>query len=203
VLNALTELENQAFELFEKTFLRIKLRSDGSITFKTATHIATELAKGIVAPILAQVDPMHVGEVSRAMKIGKEYGQRLSAGSKNLGADALELLVDSFPSHGFVIDRKEASDLFVNVRGMTKDEVVLVRLLRAVIRTPNEDPILFFMSNARKEATNDSDNATGAGEGESPAGDGNTADQEAVGSEESIGPSSVPELFARGRSGTK
>ncbi len=79
VLNALTELESKAFQLFENTLLRIKFKSSGSVTFKTATHIATELAKGIVAPIMAQIDPMHVGEVSRALKIGKEYGQRLRA----------------------------------------------------------------------------------------------------------------------------
>lgn len=203
VLNALTELENKAFELFEKTFLRIKIRSDGSVTFKTATHIATELAKGIVAPIMAQVDPMHVGEVSRAMKIGKEYAKRLNGESKNLNEVGLELLVDDYPSHGFVIDRKEATTLFVNVRGTTRDEAALIKLLRSVVRTPkSDDPILFFMSDTKQELSNDIDNAPGVGEGENPAGTGGRDDQETVGSEEPPRPGVVSELFARHKTGT-
>jgi hypothetical protein len=200
VLNALTELENKAFELFEKTALRIKFRSDGSVTFKTATLIATELAKGIIAPIMAQVDPMHVGEVSRAMKIGKEYGQRLIQVSKNLNTDALDHLVDDYPSHGFVIDRKEASDLFVNVRDITEDEAVLTKLLRSAIREPSENPILFFMSKTTKEAENDSDNAPSAGEGKDSAGAGDRADQEALGGQEPLGPGGTPELATKRRS---
>jgi hypothetical protein len=203
VLKALTELENTAFDLFEKTFLRIKFRSDGSVTFKTAAHIATELTKGVIAPITGQIDPMHVGEVSRAMKIGKEYGRRLSDISNNLSEGSLDLLVDDYPSHGFVIDRKEAADLFVNVRNVTADEAILVELLRAVMRNPkSNDPILFFMSETKKEDRNDSDNAESPAEGTRPAGVGNSADPEAINSEEPQRPGTIPELLAK-RTGTE
>ncbi|WP_176441843.1 SDH family Clp fold serine proteinase [Granulicella rosea] len=203
VLSALTELENKAFELFENAFLRIKIRSDGSVTFKTATLIATELAKGVVAPIMAQVDPMHVGEVSRAMKIGQEYGRRLSDLSKNLGSDALSALVDEYPSHGFVIDRKEAAKLFVNVRNTTEDEGLLVSLLRSVMRTPKTDgPILFFMSKTKTEVSNDSDNASGVSEGTNTAGARDGADQEAVRDEDPPRPGVISELFAHEKTGT-
>jgi hypothetical protein len=186
VLNALTELESKAFELFEKTMFRIKLRSQGSVTFKTATHIATELAKGIVEPIMAQIDPMHVGEVSRALRIGKEYGDRLSNISNNLLEGSLDQLVEGYPSHGFVIDRKEAEGLFVNVRDATDEENSLIKLkpLSGTLRMPGGDgPILAFLSDTRKEAVHDASDAQNAGEGELGTGTGDSPNEAVTGGE--------------------
>lgn len=205
VLNALTELESKAFELFEKTLFRMKVRSGGSVTLKTATQIATELAKGIVSPIIAQIDPMHVGEVSRALKIGKQYGERLSAHSNNLNEGSLDRLVEEYPSHGFVIDRKEASELFVNVRKLTASESALVQLLGAVVRTPSsamDDPILFFVSETRKEAENDSNYAQDAGPGETSAGTTDSGDTKTVGVQEPPRPGKLAELVASQRNGS-
>ena len=122
VLNAISELETKAYELFETGFVNLKLTSGGRITLKTATSLANELALGIITPIMSQIDPLHVGEVSRAMKIGMEYGQRLSKASSNLKPGALNTLIMKYPSHGFVIDREEAKDLFVNVRDANEKE---------------------------------------------------------------------------------
>ena len=197
VLNALSELESKAFVLFEKTFLKIKLRSGGLVTFKTATHIATELAKGVVSPIMAQIDPMHIGEVSRALKIGKDYGQRLSAISGNLHDGALDRLVEEYPSHGFVIDRREAKELFVSVRKLNAAEEALVTLnpLKGTIRIPkNDDPMFTFLSSTRKDDQDDksvSSDTQDLGEGEPPTGTGTANDEEIIGSEESSRPRAV------------
>jgi hypothetical protein len=206
VLNALTELEGKAFQLFENTLLRIKFKSSGSVTFKTATHIATELAKGIVAPIMAQIDPMHVGEVSRALKIGKEYGQRLSDYSANLNVGSLDKLVEEYPSHGFVIDRREAEELFIAVRNPTSDEQVLIGapLLKGHVRIPNEDgPLMGFLSEARKEAANDVSNSKDAGERKPPAGTGDSFDEAIDGIEEPTQSGAIGDLIARSRTGTE
>jgi hypothetical protein len=188
VLDALTELEGKAFELFEKAMIRIKVKSEGAVTFKTATHIATELAKGVIAPIMAQIDPMHVGEVSRALKIGKEYGARLSFKSENLLDGSLDALVEGYPSHGFVIDRSEASDLFIHVRDVEPLEAELIKLqpVRSAVRMPsNDDPIVSFLSEQRKEVANDSHNAQNCEQGVNAAGTGNTPNEADLGSEES------------------
>jgi hypothetical protein len=203
ILKALTELENKAFELFETCFLRIKVKSEGSITFKTASTIATELAKGIVAPIMAHVDPMHVGEVSRAMQIGKEYGQRLSSASKNLKDRTLDRLVDDYPSHGFVIDRKEACSLFVNVRESTDEELNLLNLLGPAVRTPRQDdPVLFFVSQMKGEVSDDCDHSRSSGEEEVRAGTGDGAAQEALRNEEQTRSGIVTEIDAGQKAGT-
>ena len=170
--------------------IRIKVRSEGAVTFKTAAHIATELAKGIIAPITAQIDPMHAGEVSRALKIGAEYGKRLDLFSMNLQEDSLERLVEGYPSHGFVIDRNEATELFIHVRDASDDEKALIRLgpLRWPVRIPNDDDtMLSFLSEPQKETGNDSNNAQNAGGGGSSEEERNTSIAEISGSEESAG----------------
>ena len=49
---------------------------------------------------------MRVGEYDRAMRIASEYATRL--GKANLKDGALRRLVEGYPAHGFVIDKKEA-----------------------------------------------------------------------------------------------
>jgi len=166
VLNALAQLEDKAFDLFESAFLRLKLKSEGRITLRMATQIAGELATGMMTPILSQIDPLHVGEVSRAMEIGRQYGLRLSKYSKNLRPHALDRLVDEYPSHGFVIDREEAKELFFKVRGPTEKELELAQLLGAPARHPSKaGAILTFLSNPKQEQTHDNrDHETGLGE---------------------------------------
>ncbi len=205
VLDALTELEEKAFDLFEKAMIRIKVRSGGTVTLKTATHIAVELAKGVVAPVMAQIDPMHVGEVSRALKIGKEYGQRLSNISGNLQDESsLNRLVQEYPSHGFVIDSNEARELFVHVRDITPDENELIKYqyLRASLRSPAEETVLSFLSEPRKEAANDGHNAQNLGSGRVSEEAGNPPTERVSGSEESSRDGGIPAPFGELRTGT-
>ena len=156
VLNALSELETKAFELFENGFMKLKIKSQGRITLKTATSLANDLAIGLMVPIMSQIDPLHVGQVSRAMKIGKEYGERLSAVSKNLQEKALDTLVNDYPSHGFVIDKKEAGEIFNRVRDANEIEIELIQLFGGAVRSPSpREPILFNVSDWKTEVQHD------------------------------------------------
>jgi hypothetical protein len=125
VLSALPALHERAYLAWEYFFLQIEEASSGSITVKTASHAASELTTGLFAPVYGQIDPLQIGEASRAMAIGKEYGRRLNKNSQNLRPDALEKLVSEYPDHGFVIDRTEAKSLFYRVREPTASEETL------------------------------------------------------------------------------
>lgn len=125
VLNALTALHEKAYLAWEYFFMQTEESSGGSITVKTASHAASELTTGLFAPVYAQIDPLQIGEASRAMAIGNEYGKRLNRESKNLRPQALEKLVSDYPDHGFVIDRTEAKSLFYHVRQPTSTETDL------------------------------------------------------------------------------
>ena len=165
VLSAITELESKAYELFEGGFVKLKVRTEGRMTTRTATALATELAIGMISPIVSQIDPMHVGEVSRAMKVAKEYGERLSKGGKNLEDNTLETLINGYPSHGFVIDREEAKDLFKNVRRPNEKEYGFIRAFyEHLLSKPMGDALTFEVSHPKKEEQNASDQQAGGGE---------------------------------------
>lgn len=149
VMNAITALQTKSEEAFADFVLSIKARSDGSVTFKTAAEIATKLTVGLFSHVYQQIEVMHVGEAARASNIAKEYGQRLNRVSGNLkGDDSLSTLVASYPSHSFVIDRKEAETLFKQVRAMTDKELQLCAAIGTLSRRQvNDDefePILYL-----------------------------------------------------------
>ncbi len=128
-LTALQMLQGRAFAMFERAFLDLKERSGGRITLRTAMEVSSTLMSGLYGPIFSQIDPIRLGEISRAMNIGMEYGQRLERKGKNLKATALFKLTAEYPSHGFCIDRTEAEGLFTKLRKPTDNESKLAECL--------------------------------------------------------------------------
>jgi hypothetical protein len=124
VFQALALVAGQAYTVFEQTFLQVLGRSGGVITTKTAAEIATNLASQLLSPLSAQIDPVKLGEVQRAINIAEKYGERLGAGSETIGR-----LVHGYPSHGFVIDVEEACTLFRDVRRAAAVEEALAEFL--------------------------------------------------------------------------
>lgn len=143
---AIITLQRRAFESLEDFFLALRFRSGLQITTRTALDVATKLTTGIYCPIFEQIDPMRMGEISRAMLIAEEYGKRLS--SNNVLEETLEALVENYPSHGFVIDREEASELFANVRKPTDEEEYLANLTEpfTIMGQESNEPIVEFLS---------------------------------------------------------
>ena len=155
VMTSLTSLNDKAYLAFEKFLLETKARSGGAITMGTAAEIATKLTTGLFSPLYSQIDPLHVGEAGRAMSVASHYGQRLIAVGQNATLKALEFLVSEYPSHGFVIDRKEADALFVNVREPTIAEAVLAERIGDNARWPapfGNQPVMEFLSSEPQEA---------------------------------------------------
>jgi hypothetical protein len=153
VTAALRALHERSYLAFEHFFLTMKAKGRASITLKTATEIAAKLTAGLFAPIFEQVDPLHVGESYRATAIATHYGLRLSQNSGNIDSDALDWMITQYPTHGFVIDRAEASSMFKNVRPPNKLEKHLIAALgdRATEPRTGNAEIREFLSDERKE----------------------------------------------------
>lgn len=114
ILQAVTYLQSQAMTAFRGYLL--ELTRDAGLSTRVASDIASKLTTGLYEPVFAQVDPMKLAEMQRAMEIAFAYGNRLNEKSNNLKSGGLALLVTGYPSHGFVIDRKEARAIFVDVQ---------------------------------------------------------------------------------------
>jgi hypothetical protein len=72
------------------------------------------------------------------MAIGKEYGIRLMAKSRNFDLGSLERMLGDYPSHGFVIDGREDRTLFLNVRDCKSEEPVLLLALGDIVEGPED-----------------------------------------------------------------
>lgn len=84
----------------------------------------------------------------------------------------LQRLANSYPSHGFVIDREEAKELFENVRIPTEREHELLNLLAHVSKIPNQEQTYFiYLSNSLKEKLNEGNNKENDPEGSKNSGE--------------------------------
>lgn len=137
VMDAITTLNEKSYAAFEQFFLSTKAGGSGSITMHTAAEIATQLTTGLFSKLYGQIDPMHVGEAGRAMKIANYYGVRLLDKGRNIDQGALNFINAQYPHHGFVIDRAEAELLFANVREPSPDEFFMADLLVHESRVPH------------------------------------------------------------------
>jgi hypothetical protein len=113
-IQAMQFLETESVRLFKRHF--VALRDPANLGFSTrmAAGIATEMTVGLLTAIYQQLDPVRLAEVDRSLQISLDYGGRL-AHDGNLKEGAIERLVAEYPSHGFVIDRKEVRELFARV----------------------------------------------------------------------------------------
>lgn len=167
---ALNVIGSQAYTMFEDYFIDLIERTQGVITTKTATDVASSMAVQLLAPITAQIDPLRLGELNRVMRVAQDYGRRLS--SKVLSQNrmrTIEQLTSGYHAHGFVIDYEEAKQLFqdVEVREPTKLEHVLENLLLSVLREPapsGQEMIMRLKPTSRHGEEEYEKNGTGNGE---------------------------------------
>ena len=201
---AVTTLEEIAWSLFKKIVTETKDLSGGHITFKTAADSAAPLVSGMLTPIFAQIDPLKLGENARALGIASEYADRLDEYSRNLKAGSRDALVSGYPDHGFVIDRKEARNLFVRVREPSPELRELCDALGEVAIYPQERNVLSFINRQRTKANQDDKETTHDDHRdiEVAKNDGDTTDQEPAetGSEPDAAVASNTSKRGRGRS---
>ncbi len=146
VSEALNKLQSHAFRVFEKSMLGIIQRSGGQVSFKLAAEVAAKMAVGVCEPLYRQIDPVILGDLERSMTIAKDYGKRLLVKGKNSSHDQLAALAESYPSHGFVIDLREAENLFNNVRPCSESECKLLNALQEVVINPRPQPVATYLS---------------------------------------------------------
>ncbi|MCP1384826.1 hypothetical protein [Runella salmonicolor] len=147
-LQSLIALNERLYESFEQNFMSLKRKSGFTISTRTAAEISSKLAIGIISPISAQIDPLKLGEVNRAIRIADDYGSRLLR--EKDGSNVLRRLIGDYSSHGFVIDYEEARAIFkdtINVRFVNDDEIILEQNLLHLVRRQTNKTSIFALSN--------------------------------------------------------
>lgn len=130
IQESLDSIQKHAYGIFRDCLIDIKLNT--RVSMKMAGELASSLALGVVSPLYAQIDPDRIGELKRAMKIAAQYGEQLNAKTKNLKEDqnSLEKIISGYPSHSFVIDRKESTNLFKRVYDLSSVERIIFQLFK-------------------------------------------------------------------------
>lgn len=175
VLQAVTYLQSNAMAAFRSYLL--ELAGQAGLSTRVASDIACKLTTGLYEPVFAQIDPMRLAEMQRAMEIAIAYGALLNEKSGNLRANGLEKLVSGYPAHAFVIDRKEAKTIFVDV---VKPEGTMLELCRALYASMEKNT---YSSTPDVQIYGVTDNANAdTGESAQGAGTGEAGDAERHGS---------------------
>ena len=145
---ALKIIQFEAFAFFEQTFLKIRASSRTQIATRTAAEIASQLTVGLFEPLISQIDPLRGAHNRLSMRIAEEYGNRLD--TPNVKEGTLHKLVYQYPSHDFVVDYREAAELFHNVNLPTDAEYFLAQSLDPyVTHAIAGDPVVLHLSNEK------------------------------------------------------
>lgn len=157
---AFEKLQEESFQLFISHLMDLKDQA-GRITFKTAAEIAAQMMIGQTREIFAKIEPLTVGEDYRLNLIAEQYAIRLNLVACNLvlsrSRDGLRMLLRGYPSHGFVIDREEASRLFKSVSRPAGKVAELTELLGTDVLVPRNSmreqmPKLEYLNAERTQA---------------------------------------------------
>ena len=112
---ALIKLDEEASQAYDVFLSSISEEYGGVVSNDYAMQIASDIVVGLYGQAYAQIDPMHIGQASRAMDIASRYGTRLLEEGQNSDEERLDELISDYPSHEYVIDHVEAARLFNNV----------------------------------------------------------------------------------------
>jgi len=133
ITQGIEALRSQAIETFKNFVYEVRLGS--KLSTKIATKVATNMTTGLFSSIFAQIDPSRLGEIQRATYIALHYGKILAEKSQNIEDNGIEKLVLGYPSHSFVIDRKEARTIFKKVNCPDSKEVELLKQIDKLMRS--------------------------------------------------------------------
>lgn len=179
--SALIDLKAQTFDLFENIMLSTINRSRGSVSFRTAAEISAKMTAEIMASIYSQINPELLGQDFMDLNVAKEYCERLNKRTRSLKPGAIKRLVYEYPTHDFVIDFEEATELFHNVAVPTQTliDVMTARMadmLRPKVGSNGVVEMLTIPAKPAKKAAESSESEAKNDDGEQVSkGNGGTA----------------------------
>lgn len=77
---------------------------------------AIDFTTALVSPMMKNIDVVRYTEMSRLLKVGEEYAERLLKPQYGkMSTEIAEILVSKYPEHGFIIDYAEAREIGLKV----------------------------------------------------------------------------------------
>jgi hypothetical protein len=156
---SLMNLREETKQFFAQMITELAMTA--GLSTKISAEVASKLSIDFYAPIMSQIDPNKLGETRRALNIALEYGSRLindDRGSLKT-ENSLGQLVYGYPDHGFVIDFKEAKQLFKSVEKPDEELQSIGKILDQYLKKPKQKQcVLKLFPNQDKENKNEAAN---------------------------------------------
>lgn len=168
----INHLKTTGFSMFEDFMLKTMRKSRYQVTLKTAAEIASGLTQAYISKIAEQISPLNIGETIRLVNIANEYGTRLDEKYSNLrDQNSLDKLISGYPSHGFVIDLREAQTIFHRATDATGALTGIIDEIPKHLCFPqyegDGEPILVFFEETDDDDENPSGNRSSDDENDS------------------------------------
>ncbi len=177
----LEQLQKFSLESLDIAVKMISLRS--GMDLDDCLKHGIEFVRATTGPLFAQLNPEKLGEYSRALSVGTEYGQRLlrrfkSDWDQQKRDEVLEKLVHGYPSHDYIIDYHELQEIGFEARLFEGDERgVVLGLYRLILDEKSAvelvEPTAVVKQTAAQPPATQQDSAeapqTGAASGEAAA----------------------------------
>lgn len=162
IISTLKAIKDEAYWLFQDAFFNIQSMGGGAIMADAAGKMANDLTIGLLSNLYSQIDPLHIGEAGRALSIAWAYGSLLRDASENWDGQSLDRLISYYPSHEFVIDRREATQIFHKVHPPETVEITLAQSLGDIAREPvgRENERVLFLSKEPTEEQQEESTST-------------------------------------------
>lgn len=146
-LNPFKALEQlQAFSLEALGTFVTMIRTRYGFNVDESIRHAINFVVGTTGPLFSRFDPEKLGEYSRALAVGSEYGNRLLRRFTDWDEQKRFLVVDKlvhgYPSHDYIIDYHELEELGFHVQlfeGGERDAILAAWLAASRIVEENED----------------------------------------------------------------
>ena len=164
VNTALEELHKQTSDALASIAIELRVTFGRQLSFRTALDVASNMTAQMFGEVYKQIDPIRLGEDARSLRIADHYGTILGKTSSNLKPGTVNRLSTGYPSHECIIDRTEARELFLNLRGPSDEEANLLKLLGPVSRDAMEDGTILVFPTTNREENDERQDSNGATE---------------------------------------
>jgi hypothetical protein len=122
-IHSLERLNAFAMTALDRTMFLFARRT--GMKAKTLLPHVTRFVADLTGPLFGHIDVVHYTQMSRALKEGEEYAQRLlrHRHSPEEATSIARQLVENYPEHGFIIDQDEAREVGLRVKNPTDDQM--------------------------------------------------------------------------------
>jgi hypothetical protein len=134
---ALEQVQRHAIENFDTAVQLIMHRTGGRMRLQDIIKFAIDFSANTSGGLYSQLHPKTIAEYARSLDVGEQYGVRIltryMGWQKEKAARVIQRMVYMYPSHEFIIDSEELTELGFHTEAPATDEALLVETLGLVL----------------------------------------------------------------------